>query len=74
MAAAVATRSIAGTLNSKELVDIVDRDNNVLRTVPRAEMRANALAHRATFVFVTNSRGQLAVQARRGGGLQRPGV
>lgn len=47
-----------------EFVDVVDVDDRVLRTVTRAEMRAGRLRHRATYVLLFNSRGQLFVHRR----------
>jgi 8-oxo-dGTP pyrophosphatase MutT (NUDIX family) len=37
-----------------ELVDIVDTDDVVLRTVPRRQMRAERLRHRAVFIAVVH--------------------
>ena len=47
-----------------EIVAIVDEKNNVVGSAPRREMRAKALPHRATYVLVFNSRGELYVQKR----------
>lgn len=47
-----------------ELVTIVDERNKVVGAVPRQEMRAGRLFHRATYVLVFNSRGELYVQKR----------
>ncbi|MDX2170400.1 MAG: NUDIX domain-containing protein [Deltaproteobacteria bacterium] len=47
-----------------ELVDIVDADDRVLRQATRAEMRAGRLRHRATYLLVFNSRGELFVHQR----------
>lgn len=47
-----------------EIVTIVDRENNVVGAMPRREMRAGRLPHRATYVLVFNSRGELYVQKR----------
>lgn len=49
-----------------ELVTIVDERNNMLGAAPRREMRAGRLPHRATYVLVFNSRGELYVQKRTG--------
>ncbi len=49
-----------------EIVTIVDRQNNVVGAIPRREMRAWRLPHRATYVLVFNSRGELYVQKRTG--------
>ena len=47
-----------------ESVVVVDDHNFVLGAVPRGQMRENVLCHRATYVFVFNSQGQLYVQER----------
>ena len=47
-----------------ELVIIVDKDNNEVGIVPRSEMRSGRLPHRATYILVFNSRGELFVQKR----------
>ena len=47
-----------------ELVIIVDKDNNEVGIVPRSEMRSSRLPHRATYILVFNSRGELFVQKR----------
>jgi 8-oxo-dGTP pyrophosphatase MutT (NUDIX family) len=47
-----------------ELVDIVDDDDRVVDTVPRRRMRAERLRHRAVFVVVASSAGQVLVQRR----------
>jgi len=47
-----------------EIVLIVDRDNKITGMAPRHEMRAKGLPHRATYVLVFNSRGELFVQKR----------
>ena len=47
-----------------EIVTIVDRQNNVVGAMPRREMRAGRLPHRATYVLVFNSRGELYVHKR----------
>ncbi len=49
---------------AEEIVAVVDENNTVVGSVPRKEMRAKALPHRATYVLVFNSRGQLYVQKR----------
>lgn len=49
---------------SAESVVVVDDHNVILGAVPRIEMRAQALCHRATYIFVFNSLGQLYVQQR----------
>ncbi len=47
-----------------ELVDVVDPDDHVLRTVTRAEMRARRLRHRAVFIAVVGSDGRLLIHQR----------
>lgn len=53
------------TMNPRdELVLIVDNDNNETGSAPRHEMRAGGLPHRACYILVFNSRGELFVQKR----------
>jgi isopentenyldiphosphate isomerase len=52
---------------SQELVDVVDADDRVVATVPRAEVRAQRLRHRAVFVVVTSASGELLVHRRSAG-------
>lgn len=47
-----------------EIVLLVDDDNRPTGTAPRARMRAEGLTHRATYVFVFSSRGEVLVQRR----------
>ena len=47
-----------------ELVAIVDPNNIVTGAVTRREMRARGLPHRATYIAIFNSRGELHVQRR----------
>lgn len=47
-----------------EQVLVVDDHNHVIDRVPRSTMREQGLCHRATYVFVFNSSGQLYVQER----------
>jgi isopentenyldiphosphate isomerase len=47
-----------------ELVDVVDADDRVQRTVTRAEMRRDRLRHRCTFVVVRTSDGGVLVHRR----------
>ena len=47
-----------------ELVTIVDTDNNEIKAVRRREMRIKRLRHRATYILVFNSGGELYVQKR----------
>ncbi|HEY4331351.1 MAG TPA: NUDIX domain-containing protein [Ilumatobacteraceae bacterium] len=47
-----------------ELVDIVDEHDTVVRITTRAEMRRERLRHRAVFIAVQSSSGQLLVHQR----------
>jgi len=47
-----------------ERVIIVDENNVEVGIAPRHEMRAKRLPHRATFIFVFDTRGRLLVQKR----------
>jgi 8-oxo-dGTP pyrophosphatase MutT (NUDIX family) len=47
-----------------ERVLIVDESNRPVGVVPRSEMRARRLPHRATYIFVFRSTGELTVQLR----------
>jgi 8-oxo-dGTP pyrophosphatase MutT (NUDIX family) len=47
-----------------ELVDIVDIDDRVLRTVTRQQMRADRQRHRAVFIAVMHPDGRLLVHQR----------
>ncbi len=49
---------------SDELIDVVDLEDRVIGVVPRSEMRAKNLVHRAAYVLVRNSRGELYVHRR----------
>ena len=48
----------------EELVDIIDEDDNVLKTVLRREIREKRLLHRVVFVIVLNPDGKLFLQKR----------
>eukprot|EP00164_Ancoracysta_twista_P010232 GFYU01015381.1.p1 GENE.GFYU01015381.1~~GFYU01015381.1.p1 ORF type:complete len:174 (+),score=62.31 GFYU01015381.1:107-628(+) len=52
------------SLAADEKVAIVDEQNNVVRAATRKEMRENNLIHRATYIFVLNSKKQFYVQKR----------
>ncbi|MFZ4718997.1 MAG: NUDIX hydrolase [Ilumatobacteraceae bacterium] len=54
----------SGAVPAEELVDIVDADDRVVRTVTRAEMRAQRLLHRAVSIAVLSSDGRLLVHRR----------
>ena len=47
-----------------ELVEEVDEHGNVVRVVTRAQMRAERLCHRATYVGVVSSDGRLLIHQR----------
>ena len=49
---------------SEELVDIIDQHDNVLYQCTRKEMRAKVLRHRAVFIAVVNSAGELLIHQR----------
>lgn len=49
---------------AEEIVAIVNEHNQVIGAVPRREMRAQKLLHRASFILVFNARGELYVQRR----------
>lgn len=51
-------------MSASELVQLVDDYNRPIAAVPRAVMRAHKLLHRATYILVVNSRGELCVQHR----------
>jgi 8-oxo-dGTP pyrophosphatase MutT (NUDIX family) len=51
-------------LSPQELVVIVDEHNVDIGSVPRAVMRKQGLIHRATYILVFNTSGQLFVQDR----------
>jgi isopentenyldiphosphate isomerase len=49
---------------ASELVDVVDADDRVVAQATRAEVRARKLRHRATYILLFNSSGQLFVHRR----------
>jgi isopentenyldiphosphate isomerase len=51
-------------LNKEEIVAIVDESNTIVGAAPRFKMRAKSLPHRATYILVFNSNGELYVQKR----------
>lgn len=51
-------------MGSAELVDVVDAEDRVVGRATRAEIRAQKLRHRATYILVFNARGQLFVHRR----------
>ncbi|MFV0437461.1 MAG: NUDIX hydrolase [Desulfopila sp.] len=52
------------TLPGEELVQIVDQHNLPIGARPRRIMRQQGLIHRASYILVFNSRGELFVQKR----------
>ena len=56
-----------------ELVDVVDEQDRVVATVTRRRMRAERLRHRAVFIAVVSSTGQLLVHRRSDGKDLWPG-
>ncbi len=50
--------------SKKEKVAIVDEKNQVIGSDTRENMRSRGLIHRATYILVFNSKGQLYVQKR----------
>src|SRR5262250_3160606 len=51
-------------MSASEMVDVVDGDDRVIGQATRAEVRAQKLRHRATYILVFNARGQLFVHQR----------
>jgi isopentenyldiphosphate isomerase len=49
---------------ANELVEEVDEHGNVLRVVKRAQMRAELLRHRCTYIGVVDSSGRLLIHQR----------
>jgi len=47
-----------------ELVKHIDENNNELGGVTRAQMRKEALWHRASYIFITNDEGKFCIQKR----------
>jgi len=56
-----------------EIVLIVDKNNNKKGSAPRYEMRSKGLPHRACYILVFNSRGELFIQKRTMGKDIYPG-
>jgi isopentenyldiphosphate isomerase len=51
-------------MSAAELVDVVDAEDRVIAQATRGEVRAQGLRHRATYILVFNSQGQLFVHRR----------
>lgn len=49
---------------ASEIVQIVDRENSPTGSAPRAMMRQKRLIHRASYILVFNSSGEIYVQKR----------
>ena len=49
---------------AEEMVQIVDRENRIITTVPRREMRSGGHAYRASYILVFNQGGELFLQQR----------
>ena len=52
------------SLSSEEIIEIFDKDNNILEPTTRKEMRKNRLIHRATYAFIRDSNNYFYVQKR----------
>ena len=50
--------------SSQEIVAIVDEQNDITGSALRTEMRDKGLIHRATYILVFNSKGELFIQKR----------
>ncbi len=50
--------------STEELFDVVDQADRVLRQAPRSQVHASKWLHRASHIFVFNSRGELLVHRR----------
>lgn len=57
-----------------EMVDIINRDDEVVQTIPRSLMRAQHLPHRATYVVVVDNAGRILVELRTLSKDYAPGV
>lgn len=51
-------------MNTEEIFDVVDENDNVIGQASRQEVHARRLLHRAVHVFLFNSRGELLLQMR----------
>lgn len=52
------------SLAAEEIVQIVDRNNSPINTVPRKVMRQQGLIHRASYILVFNAENELFIQKR----------
>lgn len=48
----------------EEMVDIVDKNDKVIDTVPRSQMRKKNLRHRTTYFMIFNSKGEILITKR----------
>ena len=46
------------------MIDVVDEQDNILKTVPRKEVIDNILRHRGIQIFVFNSKGEILIHKR----------
>jgi len=58
---------------SHELLDVVDKDDNVISIKTRGEIHARGLMHRAVHILVFNSDGELFLQKRSLSKDEQPG-
>ena len=49
---------------TEEILEIVNKDNQVTGSAPRSRIHAQQLRHRAVHIFLFNSRGELFLQTR----------
>jgi 16S rRNA (adenine1518-N6/adenine1519-N6)-dimethyltransferase len=60
-------------MKEKEILDVVDEFDRVIRCAPRAEIHAEGLRHRASHVLLHNGRGEVLLQKRALGKEFDPG-
>lgn len=60
----IVNHSMQTYLPAEEIVQIVDRENQVVDAVPRKIMRVKGLIHRASYILVFHPDGRLFVQKR----------
>jgi isopentenyl-diphosphate delta-isomerase type 1 len=59
---------------TEELVDIVDEEDRVIKSIPRKLVEQKDLLHRAVFVFVINSKNEVLLTKRSEKKLTYPGL
>lgn len=59
---------------TEEMFDVVDESDEVLRQLPRSQVHAEKLIHRATHIFVFRSDGRMLVHKRTDHKEEFPGV